>query len=213
MPNHKTDWLPPRNIELQQHPYRRYVNLETGRPYPVSITSLIGAVTLTDSAKLNIERYRETWEPRGNAVHSALETYLKTGIRADDSDPYIEWINPMLDLKLWQEVVVVASELIVADDEQDWAGTLDLAVRWPDGSYGVLDAKSKGSASSNKQDVRPQLGAATRALNDTYGIYCSRNAVLWVYPGRTSLQAFTGDECLQAWADTYDHYCLQCRGF
>lgn len=183
--------------------------------YPVSITQVISAVTLTDADRANIERYRPIWEPRGNTVHACLESWLKTQTRpsADDMGDYSDWILPLIDHPFWSKCEVLASELMVYDDSQNWAGTLDLIIRWPDGSHGVCDLKTKSKPNASRQDVKPQLGAGTRAVIDHYTLNPTRNIVLWAAPGITTVTAEDPSECHMAWLDVFDAYCARFRPF
>ena len=206
------NWLQPRPISLQSEPCRHYLNHDTGHRYAVSITTAIGRIKLTMKDRQAIEAYRPQWEPRGIQVHSALETFLQTQMRTTGSD-YQDYIDPLLSHAIWDRVEVVGSELVVADDQRDWAGTLDVAVKWPDGTYGILDLKTKGSKSSKKQDVQPQLGAAAAQLIDHYRLPLGRCGVLWSYPCETKLETYSADECLSAWVDLWDIYCQRYRAF
>lgn len=194
---------------------RSYRNTVSGRLYPVSCTTIIGAVTLTEADRANIERYREVWEPRGLGVHAALEGWLKTGIRPTDDEmgDYRDWILPLIDSPVWQRFEVVGIELPLADDKQNWGGTCDLCVRYPDDTYGIWDLKTKSRRGASKQDVRPQLGAYGRAVGDHYRKLVTRNGVLWSYPGSCTPETFDNDSCHVAWLDVFERYCLTHRVF
>lgn len=210
----KTHWLTPQPITRDDTSWS-YRRTDTNHTFPVSITQIIGAVTLTDADRANIEAYRHTWEPRGNTVHHCLESWLKTGIRpsADDCGDYADWVYPLIDHQLWQHCTVIASELTVCDMRQNWAGTLDVIVEWHKGGHGILDLKTKSKHGSTKQDVRPQLGAGTRAVIDTYRLSPTRNLALWSYPGQMTPEGFEAQACMDAWADVFSEYVFRFRPF
>lgn len=209
-----TSWLDPLPLEHDPDTWT-YRRSDTGHVFPVSITGIIGAVTLTDADRANIEAYRSNWEPRGNTVHQCLEAWLKTKTRpsADDVADYADWVYPLIDHQIWQHCDVIASEHRVFDMRQNWAGTLDVVVKWHKGGYGVLDLKTKSGTSSKKQDVRPQLGAGTRALIDHYILTMTRNLVLWSYPGEMRPDGFEAQACLDTWSELFDEYCIRHRTF
>lgn len=192
-----------------------YSRTDTGHIFPVSITGIIGAVKLTKADRRNIESHRPTWEPRGNTTHACLESWLKTSVRpsADDVGEYGDWVYPLIDHKLWQLCDVIASEHRVYDMRQNWAGTLDVVVAWHKGGHGVIDLKTKSGKTSGKQDVRPQLGAGTRGINDLHRLYLTRNMVLWAYPGEMVPEGFDPQDCLDAWSDVFERYKIANRPF
>lgn len=208
------DWLATLPIEHDPSSWS-YRRSDTGHSFPVSITQIIGAVTLTDADRENIESYRPVWEPRGNTVHSCLESWLKTKVRpsTDDVGDYGDWVYPLIDHAIWQHCDVIASEHRVFDMGQNWAGTLDVVVKWHKGGHGVLDLKTKSKPTSKKQDVRPQLGAGTRALIDQYILTMSRNLALWSYPGEMRPEGFEAQDCLDAWSNLFEEYALRFRPF
>jgi len=207
-------WLNPLPIAHDPKTWT-YSRTDTGHVFPISITGIIGAVTLTQADRDNIAAYRHIWEPRGNTTHSCLESWLKTGIRptADDVGDYGAWIYPLIDHPVWSRCEVIAAEHRVYDMRQNWAGTLDVVVAWSQGGHGVLDLKTKSKPGSQRQDVRPQLGAGSRALIDRYILTITRNMVLWAYPGEMQPEGFDAQDCLDAWSDLFNEYKIRHRPF
>lgn len=202
------DLLPLLPVERDDETWT-YRHLETGHRFAISCTQLLGR-RLTPAALAAIEDYRHLWEPRGNAVHSALEHWLLHGIEPEDG-PYSDWIRPLLQHPCWDAVTVIGVEARMFDLPHDIAGTGDVIVRYADGTVGAWDLKTKNAKSSNRQDVRPQLGFATRALVDHYDLTPSRNAVIWSYPGETRVETVNADECHYAWMDAVESYLWDCR--
>ncbi|NDC10650.1 MAG: hypothetical protein EBZ75_15190 [Oxalobacteraceae bacterium] len=106
--------------------------------FPVSITGVL-AHGLSETAKRSIEAKRPIWEPRGTTVHAALERYSQArflvGKSATDAlleaetlpghHPYRDWILPLLQLPLWDEVEVIASERLTCCLVRNIAGAFD----------------------------------------------------------------------------------------
>lgn len=207
-------WLKPLPIAHDPTTWT-YRRTDTDHVFPISITGIIGSITLTDADRANIEAYRHQWEPRGNTVHSCLETWLKTKVRpsSDDVGAYGDWVYPLIDHAVWQHCDVIASEHRVYDMRQNWAGTLDVVVAWHKGGHGVIDLKTKSKPGSSKQDVKPQLGAGTRAVIDHHLLTMTRNLVLWAYPGQMVPEGMDVQECLDSWSDLFEQYKLQHRPF
>jgi hypothetical protein len=106
--------------------------------FPVSITGVL-AHGLSDTAKRSIEAKRAIWEPRGTTVHAALEHYSQArflvGKSASEAlleaetlsghHQYRDWILPLLQLPLWEEVQVIASERLTCCLARNVAGAFD----------------------------------------------------------------------------------------
>lgn len=201
------DLLPAMPVERDDSTWC-YRRTDTGHQFAVSCTQLLGR-RKTPAAMAAIEASRHIWEPRGNTVHRALEDWL-LGHEPDCGD-YADWVEPLLAHRCWAAVEVIGIECRMFDQPQDVAGTADVLVRYRDGTVGVWDLKTKQAKGSSRQDVRPQLGFATRVLCDWYKLQPSRNAVIWAYPGETRIESHDADECHLAWQDAYESYVWDCR--
>ncbi|MFS6826193.1 hypothetical protein [Cyanobium sp. ATX-6F1] len=112
--------------------------------FPVSITGVL-AHGLSATARRAIEAKRPVWEPRGNTVHAALERYSQArfsgGRNAEQAllaveqlpghHRYRDWILPLLQLPLWDEVQVIASERLSCCLTRNLAGGFDGAYASP----------------------------------------------------------------------------------
>ena len=106
--------------------------------FPVSITGVL-AHGLSETAKRAIEAKRPIWEPRGTTVHAALEHYSQArflvGKSASEAlldaeampghHQYRDWILPLLQLPLWDDVEVIASERLTCCLTRNIAGAFD----------------------------------------------------------------------------------------
>lgn len=211
-------WLSPLPITRdEEHVYQ----LNTGHVFPVSVTSLISAVTKTPQQIEAIMASRHIWEPRGNLVHKTLEVMAHQrwnpspppGLKAPPPGDYTPWIEPMLSSHLWSRVTVIGAEVMAYSLRRNVAGTADLVLGFDDGTYGIADLKTQGSKSATAYDTRPQLGAGVEMIGDHYGILFSRCLTLWARPGTFEIQTHTADECLQAWLDICDEYATRFRPF
>jgi hypothetical protein len=219
-------WLQPLGLtrDNQAWTYNLSDGLTTYR-FPVSVTQVISQVTKTPEQMARIMALKDTWEPRGNTVHLALEHFVhhrwnpettyKTPISLT-SEPYAtyqDWIDPLLVHPLWDRITPVGSEVMAYCLKRNVAGTFDLVFRFADGTYGLADLKTQSSASSQPYDIRPQLGAGVHMVGDRYGIYLTRCLGLWARPGGLTVQTYKAQECLDAWFDVLEQYEARFRPF
>ena len=161
--------------------------------------------------------HQHIWEPRGNACHQALESFLRSQ-KSETPQPgeheYADWIDPLLSHKLWSSCEPVASELPLYDTRRNVAGTADAVVQFPDGTYGLLDLKTQSSLKSSPYDTKPQLGAYLAMLNEHYPtVHVSRCLTLWARPGQATLQAHNPDDCWSSWDEIFSRYETKHRPF
>ena len=199
-------WLQP--LPLQHDPLSWTYSLPNGHRFPVSATGVISVMTKSATDLERIMALKHIWEPRGNSVHLALENFLKTQSRtAIPTGEYTDWIEPLLAHKLWASCDPVASELPLYDSRRNVAGCTDAVLRFPDGTYAVLDLKTQSRANSQTYDTKPQLGAYLAMLNEHYPTCLfSRCLTLWARPGKTTLQSHDPDECWAAWDSVFQAY-------
>lgn len=210
-------WLQPLGLTRCQDTWTYRIN---GRLFPVSVTQLISAVTKTPQQMEAIMSRIEEWKPRGELGHLHLEymTNQRWNPNPPLSDPpplgdYAAWIEPMLAHPIWDKVTVVGSEVMAYSTRRNVAGTCDLVLQFPDGTYGIADLKTQSSKSSTPYDTRPQLGAGVEMIGDHYGLFFTRCLTLWSKPGTLEIQTHSADECLQAWLDVCEQYNLRFRPF
>lgn len=200
-------WLQP--LALARHPETRRYSLPNGHQFPVSVTEVISKVTKTPTDLERIMSYRDSWEPRGNACHYALEIFLKTPTSPamTGDDDYRDWIEPLFSHKLWSSVTPVASELPLYDSRRNVAGTADAVVAFKDGTYALLDLKTQSRVTSSCYDTKPQLGGYLAMCNEHYPhLLFSRCLTLWARPGQTKLESHDPDECWAAWDGVFRAY-------
>jgi hypothetical protein len=174
--------------------------------FPVSVTGVL-QVTKSAYAMARIEETRETWEPRGNACHKALElAATSTDWHPDHWPgcwPWIDWCWPLLTHAIWDEARLCASEMGLYSLTLDIAGTFDGAFLMPRPGGGwrriLFDLKTQGGSGSSCYDTRPQLGGYL-TLAAEHGIQFDGAVTLWARPGRCRLsRVFTVDECISEW--------------
>ncbi|MCP9819827.1 hypothetical protein KBZ18_10015 [Synechococcus sp. Cruz-9H2] len=216
-------WLEPLEIERDDASWTYWLP-SSGHWFPVSITGVISRVCKSDDALLWIEAWRSIWEPRGNTCHAALQHFAHhrwsgpAALQPEGADwdrpldpleptygAYSDWIKPLLAQPIWEHVEVVASELMLYDLERNVAGTLDLILRFPDGSYGVADLKSL-SEKGRKYDTRPQLGAGVVMAQLHYGLPFSRCLTIWAGPGQCEIQTHRAEDCADRWLRAFCRY-------
>jgi hypothetical protein len=198
----------------------------------VSITGVL-AHGLSETAKRAIEAKRPIWEPRGTTVHAALEHYSQArflvGKTASDAlleaetlpghHPYRDWILPLLQLPLWEEVEVIASERLTCCLARNVAGAFDGAYVSPALSerHGqpvrvLYDLKTL-SAHGRPYSTAAQLGGYM-VLEAAQGNHYELGQTIWSKPGEAFTSTFySREQCLSAWAAAWSRYCLARRPF
>ncbi len=200
--------------------------------FPVSITGVL-AHGLSATAKRAIEAKRPVWEPRGTTVHAALEHYSyarflvgrspEQALLAVEQLPghyrYRDWILPLLQLPLWDEVQVIASERLSCCLTRNLAGGFDgaygsaaLSDRWGREVRVLYDLKTL-SAHGRPYSTAAQLGGYM-VLEAAQGNHYDLGQTLWSKPGEAAPSTFySREQCLAAWAAAWSRYCLARRPF
>lgn len=225
-----TAWLEPIPGLWREEPAHRYWLGE--HLFRVSITGVL-AHGLSDDARRAIAASRPVWEPRGTAVHAALERYSQVRFRSRDSHAralvaaeelpghqrYRDWILPLLQLPLWEEAAVIASERLTCCLARNVAGAFDGAYCSPALSerrgreVRVLYDLKTLSAHGRPYSTAAQLGGYM-ALEASHGIHYELGQTIWSRPGEASLSAFySREQCLAAWAAAWSAYALARRPF
>ena len=198
--------------------------------FPVSITGVL-AHGLSETAKRVIEAKRPIWEPRGTTVHAALEHYSQArflvGKSASEAlldaeampghHQYRDWILPLLQLPLWDDVEVIASERLTCCLTRNVAGAFDGAYVSPALSerHGqpvrvLYDLKTL-SAHGRPYSTAAQLGGYM-ALEATWGVHYDAGQTIWARPGETRFSPlYSREECLAAWAAAWAGYVSRFR--
>lgn len=211
-------WLQPLGITRDEaHVY----HLPDGHAFPISVTGLISAVTKTPTQMEAIMASKHIWQPRGDLVHLALEVMAHQrwnpspppDLQPPEPGDYEPWVKPLLDHPIWQQVQVVGAEVMAYSLRRNVAGTADLVLKLPDGTYAIADLKTQGSKSASPYDTKPQLGAGVEMIGDHYKLLITRCLTLWNRPGSLTIETHTADECLQAWLDVCEVYAERFRPF
>jgi hypothetical protein len=166
-------------------------------------------------------------------VHAALERYSQArflvGKSASESlldtetlpghHQYRDWILPLLQLRLWEEVQVIASERLTCCLVRNVAGAFDGAYVSPALSerrgreVRVLYDLKTLSAHGRPYSTAAQLGGYM-VLEAAQGNYYELGQTLWSKPGEASCSTFySREQCLAAWAAAWSCYCLAHRPF
>jgi hypothetical protein len=200
--------------------------------FPVSITGVL-AHGLSDYAKRSIEAKRSIWEPRGTTVHAALEHYSQARFLAGKSarealldaetlcghHQYRDWILPLLQLPLWDEVQVIASERLSCCLTRNVAGAFDgayvsraLSERRGHEVRVLYDLKTL-SAHGRPYSTAAQLGGYI-VLEASQGNHYELGQTIWSKPGEAFTSTFySREKCLSAWAAAWSRYCSAHRPF
>jgi hypothetical protein len=196
----------PISFDEERH---KYLWEPTGEWMAHSVTEIVGA-TKDARAMANIMATKHVWEPRGLAVHAAMEAL------ANGADPetllgteYEAWIKPLIEYPLWESFEPIATEYRLCDPRRSIGGSLDL-LGWchVTDSMMLIDLKTQ-SRSGRPYSTDPQMGGYLSCLIDRLGLVVDGCATLWCKPGETHLG---GDQpptqCLAAWEDSYSAWAM-----
>ena len=119
---------------------------------------------------------------------------------------------------VWDGLTVIGSEVMAYNRVKNIAGTFDLVVKFPDGTYGIADLKTKSSEKTARKPPLAQLGAGVEMVGDHFRdngmmLVMKRCLTIWALPGRTIVETHNAQECLDAWQETADKYALDYRPF
>ena len=167
---------------------------------------------LSPFAKAKIESTKAIWEPRGNACHAALERFLLTGERTENTG-YDAIIQPLLSYPLWDGCEVLACEYRLCDKSgrKSLGGSFDFLVRTRKGKLVLGDLKTVGStpAVTSRKPATAQLGAYCALLLDWHPrLLIDKCVTVVAGPHRTHAISQEPDECLSAWVDAWDAFQL-----
>lgn len=213
-------WLP--SLGLTRDNQTWIYSLPNGHQFPISTTGLISAVTKTPQQIDQIMATKDIWKPRGELLHLILEAMVNqrwnpsppAGLQVPHPGDYEAWSTPLLESPLWDRITVVGSELMAYCPRKNVAGTIDLVLAFDDGTYGIADLKTQGTAKSQTYDTKPQLGAGVDFIGQHYGLLFSRCLTLWSRPGvPLHVQTHDAQECLSSWLDACEQYTARLRPF
>jgi hypothetical protein len=218
-----TPWIPPIPGLHRRDPEHRYWLGEV--EFPVSVTGVLSCQK-SAYAMERIEATRETWEPRGNQTHRALELFLGLCCPGGDgagaaelqelaAGDHADWIGPLITHPRWDQVQVIASERPTCCLRRRVAGTFDCAYvdatlptperpSWASGGPPrvLADLKTLGEAGST-YSTAAQLGAYM-ALEATHGLWYDYGQTIWARPGKATFSPlYSRSGCLLAWAGAW----------
>jgi hypothetical protein len=205
-------FLPPIPGLRRQDPEHRYVLDRPGQPlhwFPASVTAVL-AQGKSAFAMERIEATRSIWEPRGNTVHLALETFLQGRLeefaKVAGGD-YSDWIAPLITHDRWHGVEVIASERPTCCLQRNISGTYDCGlVERSSGLRILADLKSLGENGAT-YSTAAQLGGYM-ALEATHGVHYDAGQTIWARPGQTTFSPlYSRSECLHAWGLAWARWC------
>ena len=204
----------------------KYLNTETKQWLAYSTTEVCSE--LTEEAKENIEKYRLTWQPRGETVHECLqESMLGSGeIKAGD---YWDWVEPLLSHELFTHFEPMAVELMMSIPDKSVGGQLDLlGYDTKNKQIRLIDLKTKGKYSydikKRKKDgllylkdmdmywkepylTDKQLGCYVQMLKINYDIVPDVCNTIWAYEGKCILNNDQPTErCEAAWQKAWEKF-------
>ncbi len=101
----------------------------------------------------------------GTRCHKALEDALN----GSDFDPnWTDYVFPFLSYIDGKNIKTLSTELVVADDALNTAGTIDLVVELPDGKIAIMDFKTREGKGDLKSKAYPKDAAQLSACSAIY---------------------------------------------
>ena len=186
------------DLIFHEEPHR-YQFKETWIPF--SVTGICSH-DLCPKVKERIFSTISEWQPRGHAVHAALEAFLKRE-EADVDPKWMPWVEPLLDHPCWSKYDAVGVELRMVSRDLYYAGSLDALLT--DGDKVVLvDLKTKSSKKSRMSDHRRQMGAYVHMLEVNFGVFVDKCVILAAKPGAVDQAIYDPSDCYEQW-----HACLE----
>jgi len=230
---HASQWLPPIAGLHRRDPEHRYYLHD--QLLPVSVTGVL-AFCKSAYAMERIEATRETWEPRGNTCHRALELFLSLpnqcpgDLTADLglgtmealqellTGDYADWVRPLVTHDRWSAVTVIASERATCCPRRGVGGTYDLGYLDPslppsparprgvEGPARVLADLKSLGENGASYSTAAQLGGYM-ACERSQGYWWDYGQTIWARPGKTTFSTlYSHDECRLAWAAAWAIY-------
>ena len=174
-----------------------------------SVTRVVGH-DMPAKTREHIDATRGVWEPRGNACHAALESFLLNE-PAEPSEGYAAWIDSLLAHSLWKGAEVLAVEYRICDQRKSLGGSFDFLLRTAKGSVVLGDLKTVETpmAAKSRKPATAQLGAYAAMLIDHHPfLTIDKCCTVVAGPGVTRLIAEDPSDCISAWLDCWDAYQL-----
>ena len=202
-------WLQPLPILFNEEAHR-YYHEPTGQWLNHSVPQVCKG-TKDPWAMRRIMETKHIWEPRGKAVHKALEDFLTTGDAGEWPAEYAEWIEPLLGHSVWQTYEAIACEYRLCDVERSIAGSFDCLLRRKDDHQQLVlvDLKTQGKPDASPYDVSTQLGGYLGMMSLHWPkLYIQKAGVLWSRPGSTTLQKVDVDEAVIEWQGARDAFLM-----
>jgi len=204
----------------------KYLNTETKQWMSYSTTEVCSE--LTEEAKENIEKYRLTWQPRGETVHECLQEKM-LGSGDIDMGEYQAWVEPLLSHELFTHFEPMAVELMMSIPDKSVGGQLDLlGYDTKTKQIRLIDLKTKGKYSydikKRKRDgliyledmdmywkepylTDKQLGCYVQMLKINYDIVPDVCNTIWAYEGKCILNNDQPTErCEAAWQEAWEKF-------
>lgn len=177
----------------------RYQWMPTGEWLAHSVTGIKGAA-LDESKRKALAATKHNWEPRGLAVHKALELFL-TNSAVKHYQDYIDWIEPLLNQAFWQKVDVAAVEYRLCDLPNSIGGSCDCLLRDKStGKYLLCDLKTQGTSRASTYSTDCQMGGYLSMFQSHHpSIVISECLTIWSRPGTAFITHAEPDVCLAAW--------------
>ena len=144
----------------------------------------------------------------GTTIHKAMEQWLTSGTYDEvtvqvngETKAVGDFVIPAVEaLKGWE---FVATEKVLVNQPEGYAGTTDLIAKGPHGQRAIIDFKSKRTKPGKKieplESHRMQLAAYSQAYWQGQGNFWANLYISTTEPGRVQLLSYTADDMAASW--------------
>lgn len=179
------------NVEFYA-PTHTYKHKSSGKVF-TSVTQLIsryknpfdptGAIAKAVANKegLTVEQVQAEWKRKskeaidlGNSIHTKYESHIKTKSESGDWIPQFEAALAKIGCSLEEDNIKYYPEILIYDEDNEIAGTVDLLIELPNGEHYLVDYKTNKALKhpSDEADyVKPMKSPFEELLDCNYNHY------------------------------------------
>ena len=119
-----------------------------------------------------------------------------------DPGDYSEWVEPLINHKIWETWTPIANELRMVDARYGIAGSCDVILQHnKTGKQVLADFKTQSSKDSKPYNIKPQLGGYLSLIDQCYGtqLYIEDCFGIWSRPGDVEITVYKASDCKLAY--------------
>ena len=169
------------------------------------------ARSVSDVVKTNdfVSKNMEQAAIRGTAIHEAAQIWCETKdktLALAYAKEYRQWIEHLINYRMWDTWDCVANELRMVDRKRDIAGSLDAVLQHKDTGMLCL-ADFKTQVKYRKKNHRLQIGGYVSLLYQNYpSINLFSCRVIYITPDGIKTQEYNPAECMYDYEEARNLY-------